>query len=254
MVPESGGGVLAESTAPAALALETVQPAQTPARADLVQAETRLDRAVKDSRDTDTTLINYWLYLFLVSWVTFGIYSLILFFKRIGRIDRFSERKHAYYDALLDWTERYSQQQGKEDEVHDLLGDVRSDIKAAYHGNLRKVNAGMSFLFTVITFGIYAIMVQYRANRYWWDAQVVEEDFDDQLSQMWSKLGLMRYPVTLTLDQSKRRGFPLYLILSMVTFGIWAIVWDYKIHTDPDNLFKEFHSVEETVLQTVRAN
>jgi hypothetical protein len=29
-------------------------------------------------------------------------------------------------------------------------------------------------------------------------------------------------------------------------------VWDYKVHTDPDNLYGEIHSVEDTVLQTVR--
>jgi hypothetical protein len=44
------------------------------------------------------------------------------------------------------------------------------------------------------------------------------------------------------------------LILSIVTFGIWSLVWEYKIQTDPDNLYNEFHSVEDTVLQTVRAH
>jgi uncharacterized protein DUF4234 len=102
--------------------------------------------------------------------------------------------------------------------------------------------------------GIYYLYVLYRMNRYWWDAQVLEQDFDDKLSQAWSTLGVMRYPVSFTLDQGKRRSYALYLILSIVTFGIWWIVWDYKIHTDPENLFKEFHSVEDTVLQTVRAH
>ena len=46
----------------------------------------------------------------------------------------------------------------------------------------------------------------------------------------------LRYPVSFNVDQSKRRGYALYLILSVVTFGIWGLVWDYKIHNDPDNL------------------
>jgi hypothetical protein len=227
---------------------------QTPASADMVQTVTRIDRAVKQRRNSDTTLMNYWLYLFVVSWVTLGIYGIVLFFKRIGRIDGFSERKQPYYEALVEWTERYSRQQGKEDQVHHDLADLRSELAVAYKGDLRKINAGISFLLTIVTLGIYGLYVQYRLNRYWWDAQVLEQDFDDKLSQVWTRLDLMRYPISFTVDQSKRRSYPLYLILSIVTFGIWSLVWEYKIQTDPDNLYNEFHSVEDTVLQTVRAH
>jgi hypothetical protein len=184
--------------------------------------------------------------------VTLGIYGLVLFFKRINRIDGFSDRKRLYYEALIDWTELHSQQKGKEDEVHHMLGDMRSEVQVAYSGDLRKIKAGMSFLLTIVTIGFYSYFVLYRMNRYWWDAQVVEQDFDDKLSQVWSRLDLMRYPVSFTIDQGKQRSYPLYLILSIVTLGIWGIVWDYKIQTDPDNLFPEFHSVEDTVLQVVR--
>lgn len=224
------------------------------ATADLVQPVTQIDRAVKERRDSDTQLVNYWLYLFLLGPVTLGIYGLFLFFKRITRVDRFSERKHPYYESLIDWTERYARQEGKEDAVHHMLTDMRAEIAAAYEGNLRKINAGMSLLITIVTIGIYGLYVLYRMNRYWWDAQVVEQEFDDKLSQAWLNLDLMRYPISFKLDQGKRRSYPLYLILSIVTIGIWGIVWDYKIHTDPDNLYKEFHSIEDTVLQTIRAH
>jgi hypothetical protein len=71
---------------------------------------------------------------------------------------------------------------------------------------------------------------------------------------MWGKLGIVKYPINYQIDQSKKRDFALYLILSIVTVGIWGLVWDYKIQTDPDNLFGEYHSIEDTVLQTVRSH
>jgi hypothetical protein len=222
--------------------------------ADLVQAVTRIDRAVKERRDTDQTFINWWLYTLVVSWVTLGIYGIVLFFKRINRVDRFSARKRAYYDALTDWTRRYAQQHGQEDDIHHLLEDMRSDADTAYKGNLRNVNAGVSFLLTIITLGIYYFFVLYRLSRYWWDAMVLEQEFDDKLSQAWTKLNITRYPISFTLDQSKRRSFGLYLVLTFVTFGIWLYVWDYKVHTDPENIYKEFHSIEDTVLATVRSH
>jgi len=220
----------------------------------MVQSVTNLDRAIKMRRDSDTQLMNYWLYFFLVSWVTFGIYGLVLFFKRTGRIDGFSARKQLYYTSLLEWTERYARQQNNEDAVHHQIADMRSEVERAYKTDLRPIKAGISFLLTIVTLGIYGLYVLYRWNRYWWDAQVLEQDFDDKLSQSWTALGLMRYPVSFTIDQGKRRSYPLYLILTIVTFGIWGIVWEYKIQTDPDNLYSSFHGVEDTVLQVVRAH
>jgi hypothetical protein len=256
--PESGSATsmaLATASEPVDLARADAPPStQIPASADMVQSVTTLDRAIKQRRDSDTTLINYWLYFFIVGPFTLHIYTIILFFKRIGRIDGFTARKQAYYTSLAEWTERYARQQGKEDTIHHDLADLRSEVDAAYKGDLRPINAGVSFLLTIVTLGIYGLYVLYRLNRYWWDAQVLEQGVDDKVSQVWAKLDLMRYPVSFTLDQSKRRGYALYLILSIVTLGIWAIVWDYKIQTDPDNLYQSFHSVEDTVLQTVRAH
>jgi hypothetical protein len=224
------------------------------AGADIVHSVTKIERAIKARSQSDTTLINYWLYFFLVSWVTAGIYPIVLYFKRNGRIDRFSERRKAYYDALIDWTGLYAQQEGKQAEVHYLLSDMRSEIDAAYIKNLRPIKALQSFLLTIITFGIYQFWVLYRLNQYWWDAQLVEQDFDDKLSQAWTKLSLTRYPISFVVDQGKRREYWLYLLLSVVTFGIWYIVWDYKIHTDPDKLFNGFHATEDTVLQVIRSH
>ena len=232
----------------------TTQLATSGASTDLVQSVTRLDRAIKERRDTDQQLINWWLYMLLVSWVTFGIYPLYLYFKRISRIDGFSRRKQAYYAALLEWTERESATKGQDDAVHHELADLNGDVARAYGGDLRPIKAGLSFVLTLVTLGLYGFFVLYRMNRYWWDAQVVEQDFDDKISQIWMKLGIMRYPVNYQVDQGKRRSYPLYLILSVVTLGIWGLVWDYKIHTDPDNLFGEYHSIEDSVLQTVRSH
>ena len=47
---------------------------------------------------------------------------------------------------------------------------------------------------------------------------------------------------------------PMLLVLTVVTLGIWAIVWEYKIHTDPENLYREFHTIEDSIVQTIRSN
>ncbi len=139
---------------------------------------------------------HWWLYLLQLSWVRFGIYTLYLFFRRISRIDAFSRRKQAYHEALVEWTEREATARGKDDEVHDALVDLGSEIHLAYGRDLRPIRAGLSLVLTIVTFGIYGLFVLYRKNRYWWEAEVVEQDFDDKLSQVWMRLGIVCYPLT----------------------------------------------------------
>jgi hypothetical protein len=229
------------------------QPPAVRPSTDLVESMTRLDRAIKARRDSDTQLINWWIMWLVLSWLTFGIYLVYNYYQRMSRIDGFSRRKRAYYQALLEWTEREAATRGKEEALHTDLADLRGEATRAYQKDLREINAPLSLVITILTAGLYGLYVVYRLNRYWWDAQVFEQDFDDGLSRMWSRLGIVKYPINFQLDQSKRRDFWLYLVLSIVTFGIWALVWDYKLQVDPDNLYGEYHSIEDTVLQTIRA-
>jgi hypothetical protein len=143
---------------------------------------------------------------------------------------------------------------GQQLAVREDLEDLDYAVGRAYADELRPIRAGRAFLLTLVTFGVYFFFVLYRLNRYWWDAQVLERDFDDRLSRVWMTLGFTRYPLTYRVDESKSRSFGNNLLLSFVTLGIWTLVWDYRLHTDPDNLYGELHNLEDTVLQIVRAH
>jgi Domain of unknown function (DUF4234) len=185
--------------------------------------------------------------------LTFGIYPIYNYYKRMARVDGFARRKQSYYQELIEWTRREATARGEEDAVHHELVDLGDETARACQKQLRAMHAGIQLLLTFVTLGLWSFYVLYRLNRYWWDAQVFEQDFDDKLSQMWSKMGIVRYPLNFKVDPGKNRNYALWLILSIVTLGIWGLVWDYKIQTDPDNLFDEYHSIEDTVLQTIRS-
>ena len=231
-----------------------IAPDRSPATAaDLAHAVRTIDRSIDERRVTDTPLINYWRYL-LLALATAGIYPLLLLGRRVRRADRFSRRKAPYYEALIDWTDLHAQQFGRSDaDLHDLLGQARAEIRAAYAGPLRRIGARRAVLLTVGTFGLFGFFVLHRLNRYWWDAQVVEQKFDERLSVAWYGLGLIEYPLTLHPDPRSRRSFRRYLTASVLTLGGWAIVWDYRIHRDPDDLYAGFHSVEDAVRHVIRS-
>jgi hypothetical protein len=218
----------------------------------MIQAVQRIERSVKLRRQTDVVLINWWLYLLLLSWITFGIYGIYLYFKRMSRVDKFVRRRRDYYNATIDFTEKFAQQAGTYDEVRPQIEDLKSQLRADSENKLREIGAAVHFILTIITLGLWGFYVLYRLNRAWNDFQEVDQDFYDSLSPVWQRLKLSNYPLSFDIRQSKQRSYALYLILSFVTFGIWWLVWDYKIHTDPDDLYPEFYTLEDTVLQTVR--
>jgi len=96
-------------------------------------------------------------------------------------------------------------------------------------------------------------VVLYQLNRAWDDRQRFEAAQLDRLNKAWLKLGIVAYPVVFAPDPSKRRNFWLNVVLVIVTLGIWGLIWDYRIYTDPNALFPAFHSVEDTVLTVARA-
>lgn len=218
----------------------------------MIQCVQRIERSIRDRSDVDGPLINYWIYIFILFLLTFGIYSIVLFFQRIGRIDKFIIRKRDYYEGVIEFLEKYSQEQDKYDEFQNEIEDLKTIYQMEFFNNIKEIKAGMSFLLAIVTIGIYGFIVLYKLNKVWNDLQIFERNFDDRLSQLLIKLELSTYPLTFKSDPTKNRSFSMYLVLGFVTFGIWFIVWDYKIHTDPDNLYKEFHSVEDTILNIVR--
>lgn len=218
----------------------------------MIQAVQKIERSIKEGREVDVPFMNWWLYILIVNPVTFGIYSIVLFFKRTGRVDKFIVRKNDYYQSVLDYTEKYSQEKNRYDDIRNDLKDLKDSVNTSFSEEIKEIKASISFLLMIITLGIWAFVWLYKMNKIWYGLQKIEQDFDDKISQIWSKLGLIKYPLSFNVDSSKNRSYALYLILSIITFGIWGLVWDFKIHTDPDNIYKEFVSIEDTILQTVR--
>ena len=218
----------------------------------MVQEAQKIERSIRERRDTDVPLVNYWIYVLVLSWLTLGIFPIIVYFQRIIRIDKFIQRRRDYYPSVTGYTTSYAKETGQYDSVSTQLQDMKRRYDEEFEGSIKEINAPLAFLLSLVTFGIWGVYVLYRMNRVWDDLQRFEEGFDLELSAVWSKVGLSRYPIQFQRDPKKTRSFALYLILSIVTFGIWGIVWDYQIHTDPDRLYTEFHSAEDMVLQVVR--
>ena len=223
----------------------------SPGMAVSVESASRIDQAIRMRTETDHKFINWWLYVLVISWITFGIAGIYYYYRKMSRVDAFSRRKQAYYAALVQYTEERAAAAGA-GHIRPITDQMRAELELASGSALKPIGAAVHFLLTIVTLGVWAIAVQYMVNRAWDDRQRFEAVFDDRLSHAWLQLGLLRSPITFRVDQGKERNFLVWVLLSIVTFGIWSIVWDYRIWTDPDRLYPEFHVVEDAVLQIVR--
>ncbi len=218
----------------------------------LVQQVQQIERAIRARTNSDKKLVNWFLYIFILGPITLGIYAIVIFFQRTNRVDNFIKRKRVYYKNLIDFTDKYAQEKDKYEELRGEIADLQFFYEQNFENSIKELKAGLTFLLTLLTLGIWGFVWLYKINGIWHKLQTFEQEFDDRLSQLWIKLELTKYPINFEIKSSKDRNFWLYLILSFITLGIWFLVWDYKIHTDPDDLFPEFHVAEDTVLQIIR--
>ena len=222
-------------------------------RSATVQSVGELEASIRDRNRTDRTFMNYLVYVFILDWITFGLAAIYYYFRRITRVDAYTNRKRRYHAALADFTERYAAASGKPDEVRGDVADLRRGLDEASRSALKPIGALKTFVLTVVTLGLWSIVLIYQLNRAWSDRQEFEAAQMGRLNKVWIKLGIIAYPVVFTPDPSKRRNFLLNVILVIITLGIWGIVWDYRVWTDPNSLYPAFHSVEDIVLTIARA-
>ncbi len=214
----------------------------------------KIERSIKERRDEDASLVNWWLVILVLTPLTLGVYYIYVYlFKRTSRVNAFIVRKKAYYESILEFTEQYSSEKGSYDSIRTEVSDLKDLVNHRFSNEIKEINVLLTLLFSLLTLGIWCWVYQYKMNRIWNDLQKLEQDFDDSISKVWIKLGILKYPVNFALDRSKNRSYGLNLLLTIITGGLWYYVWDYKLHTDPDSLYKEFHSAEDTILQAARA-
>lgn len=217
-----------------------------------LQAVQQVDRYVHERRMTDQKFVGWGIYFFLLSWVTLGIYPIVMFYRRLNRADLFRDRRMHYYNAVIEASKQYAEERGQYDASRDDVNDLQRLVKERFEDDHKPVKAGLSLFLSFITFGIYGCIATYRLMRFWWQIQLTEQDFDEKLSVVWTKLGIIRYPITFEPVDALNRSFGMHFLLSFVTLGIYGIVWDYRLHTDPEKLYPEVHSTEDAVLNALR--
>ena len=215
----------------------------------VIQNLVKLERAIRDRSETDKPLVGWWLYILLLSWITFYIYPIVLYFQRIKRRDSHFSRMKTLFSAAVDSTKEIADARGVD--IHHEITDIENELRKADEALLKPKGAGLWLVLTFVSFGLAGFYVMYFLTTDWRKLQELEQVLLDDLSKIWVKLKIINHPISADLSAPERNYF-LYLFLSVVTLGVWGVYWDHCIHTDPDKVFKENVVWEDMILNGFR--
>lgn len=222
---------------------------------------------------------------FVLTTITFQIFQYWKTRCRFRRIVSFVERKKEWYHLLLEYTRRK-----KGDDVNvsrltelveiefsknEMISEVRFD-------GIHMVYIPLSLVFGIMTSSVlsslsnpspediyfyyfclfsclmyltvciyFMIKIDAPINNRWYRLQMFEYNFVRELSKVWYQEEWIDKKLSFDIYFNKERNYILWIFYSCVSFGIMIIVWDYKMHTDPNDLYFRFHHMEDKILEIV---
>jgi hypothetical protein len=185
------------------------------------------------------------LYLFVI--ITF-IVNIILTYKLVRRRNTHFKRQIFLFEDVVAAVKAIAAKRGVDVEVGLASGErtVR-ETKAEETEKSAVLWAILSvFLFPAIWYVWYFLM------RDFYKHERREDGFWEDISRMLDKCGV-KFSVPRRMETLPERSFVLYLILHIITLGLFGIYWLYVLLKDPNQHFTYHIQIEDQLLSTLES-
>lgn len=209
-----------------------------------------LDRESRRRIETDKEM-SFGLYIVL-SIITFGIYAIYAHYKLIQREQEHFERMSRFNGDLYKLAMEQAEDTGRADEFSAQLNELRGmdeDFQRVQAGKER--NPALWTIVSIITLGIAYLYVYYFLHKDLTEHQRAEAEYIERASLLLNALGVGKHPIVVEQIVGER-SYPLYLLLSIVTFGLFGIYWNYTFFKDGNEHFREHQRFEDQLMSVVR--
>jgi hypothetical protein len=209
-----------------------------------------LDRESRRRIETDKEM-SFGLYLVL-SFITFGIYAIYAFYKLIEREQKHFERMTRFNDDLYKLAEEQAEDTGKTAEATAELAELRGmneDFQRLQAGKER--SPALWTIISIVTLGLGYLYVYYFLHKDLIEHQRAEATYVEKSSLLLNRLGIGKHPVVVEQAVGER-SYALYLLLSIVTFGLFGIYWNYTFFKDGNEHFLEHRRFEDQLMSVIR--
>jgi len=186
---------------------------------------------------------------FLLSIITCGIYMFYVIYKLLERREQHFERMVSFRTHLIDVIKEKAEAAGKMAEVEQDITQLEGMNLDATNRDRAGEKSPVLWLVLSIAIGVVVYYVYYFLNDDFRAHESNEHQFMLKASEIMNKLGTTSNQIVTPVAVPERK-FVTFLILTIVTCGIYGIYWLYTIITDPNNHF-DGHTAWESELYTM---
>ena len=206
-----------------------------------------LDRNVSRRKETDRIMsFPKW---FVLSIITLGIAGIIADYRLITRRNEHFKRQKRCEESMLKLLESKSNRVDIATELAKM-----SSIRKDYDEEEGEKSAILWTILSVVT-GIAGLYVIYFLTRDVYRHHLRQNEYVGEFVNSINKLGIETSILSSAIKaqyQVPKRGFFKYLLLSIVTLGIFGVYWYYVVYEDWNNHFKTQWVVEDEILAVVQ--
>jgi hypothetical protein len=200
---------------------------------------------VRRRQETDYRY-NYWTYL---GWnvLTFGIYSHYATYKLVERRTKHAERRLAFLSYFWHTLNARAEAAGQKEAVAeglDNLSRIYQQIDAFERRNKREP---ILWMLLRLVFGVVGAYINHFLNRDLIFFDEWESSYAANAEWVMQRLG-MPVSVPKRTNPVRSRSTGLYVFLSIITFGIWSMVWRAQVMADGNNHFDDDDRIEDALL------
>ena len=187
--------------------------------------------------------LSFWKGL-LFSILTLGIYGFYEFYWMVKRRDLHIARFYDLADAFIGWAN--SEAQARRVDLRYELEALRSAVSKRQPAR----NARLWLLLWLIA-GPVVFYAWYFLNDDFLEHERQEEAFYQAAQDALYRLRATSRPRPGSCISTRRIRFFWYLVLSLLTFGIFGIYWHYRLIEDPNRHFRANVALEDWLLEAV---
>lgn len=174
------------------------------------------------------------------------IANIVLIYKLARRRNTHFKRQIFLFEDIMAAVKIIAAKKGVDVEVG--LASCERTVREAKMEETEK-NAMLWAILSVVT-GLAAYYVWYYLMKDFYKHERREDGFWEDLSKTLDKSGV-KFSVPRRTETMPDRSFILYLILTIVTFGLFGIYWVYILLNDPNHHFRYHIQIEDQLLTTL---
>lgn len=177
----------------------------------------------------------------------FALLYAVLVYKLVSRQNEHLKREVVLRSAMINYLREKAREQYKEQMIAGQISTMESINQEASY----KEQENSALLFTIMAFiPILDLYVLYVLTKYPFEHDSRWHAFTQQAQYALGQVGInIATPSWKTLP---RRSFWLYLILTIITLGIFGIYWLYKLIDDPNEHYKAQWQFEDQLMSQLR--